>query len=314
MATDLNENSTHEDIQAAVKEIVENRQGEDATPESDAQKIAEERDQPAGHVDEEPTNEDTTQEGETSGEGQEWIDDDLLAEAAAYGVGDDEVAEFTSREEFDRAMKFMSKSALDAGRKALADGESQPRDPETQRFMKKEPESKEDTPKEGGYEVALDPDVYDEGIIKEFTQLRDHYESRLSALESHLLDAAASEQEQRFDAAIDALKHTSLFGKTGNETPKEVQRREAVLEAVNAQMASLDAQGRSGDFEFWVGVMAKGLFADEFNKKAVKARTKQVASQSKGRMSSGGGKPTDPPETRREKFRRLHEEMERAGS
>jgi hypothetical protein len=121
----------------------------------------------------------------------EWLTDDVKAEAAAYGIEESELADFASREELDRALRLFDKTALEAGRKAMAESDSAPVRDEKGKFVKKETVTvpKEETPKDGRYQVSLSPDLYDEEIIGEFTRMRDHYESRLEVLESHFAEA-----------------------------------------------------------------------------------------------------------------------------
>lgn len=315
MPIELTESSTHEDIQAAVDQAIKQQQGE---PEkSDAQAIAEERDKPVvpETAETDSGSEDTADVGEEAGP-QEWLDDTLKAEVAAYGISEEELADFTSREELERALRFTTRKALDIGRKAL---EGEPVRDEQGRFMKKEsePEVKEAPADEGQYEVTLS-DFWDEDcktdLQREFARLHDRYESRLASLEERFQETAARAEEQRFDAAIDSLGYPALFGRTGSENEKQLKCRVAVHEALAAQMQTLRDQGREGDYDFWVGVLAKGLFADDFTKKELKARTKKVSKQSNSRTGDGSTKGADPVESLRDEMRRRYKELEDAGS
>lgn len=306
MATELTADSSHEDITAAVDEIIQSRQGET----SDAQKIAEERDKPVGDtsVETDSDSADTAEDGEDSG--QEWLDDDLKAELATYGINEKELGDFASREDLERAMRLFDKTALEAGRKAMAEGETPTRD-DKGRFQKKdEPEPE---PKEGQYEIQLDKDIYDEDLVNELTRMRDHYETRLGALEQRLAQQDAKADEQLFDGIVDTLGHGDLFGTTGKENAKQLQRRQDLHVAVKAQQIGLKVMGRDVDLDkSLVDRVVRMVFAEDIGKKELKARTSKVFKQHNSKMGGGATRPSDPAESLREEMRRLHKELEGA--
>ena len=314
--TELTQESTHEDIQQFVDQIVEDRHSdEQKEPEGkgDSQAIAEDRDEPVTEQPADKGSDDTADDGEETGkpESHEWLDDKLRAEIAAYGLSDEEVADFTSREELHRAMRLFDKNALEAGRKEMADseGESTDRDEKGQ-FTKKEPESTTDAT----YEVSLDTDVYDDDLVNEFTRMRDHYESRVAALEAKFAETEARAEEQRFDSLVDSLGHSDLFGKSGNEKPKELERRKDLFIAAKAQQIGLERMGRPADFdESLINRVAKMVFADELGKKDLKARTRKVSKQSNGRMGGSATKAHDSAEPLRDEMRRLYKELDDVG-
>lgn len=309
MATELADKATHEEIQEFVDNIVEDRK-EEETPEpkdkGDSQKIAEERDEPTGDMTAETDSgsEDTADKGEETGdsEDQAWLDDTLKAEVAAYGIDEKEIADFTSREEVERALRFFDKSALEAGRKAMADKES-----------KTEPESKstEEKSTEGKHEITLDEDVYDEGLVAELTKMSNYYESRFAELEARVLDSDAKAEEQQCDSIIDSLGHADLFGKTGKETKAELQRRQDLVIAAKAQQIGLQTLGRQTDLdESLFKRVARMVFADELGKKELKARTRKMSKQSNGRTGGSATKVSDPLESARDIARRRYKELD----
>lgn len=324
---ELTETSSHDEIQSFVDEITEARAGD--PPKTDAE-IAN------GHADNFKT-EDTTAapdkgdetaaatkaEGEEKAEGRDWFDDDLKAEVAAYGVDENELADFTSREEVQRALRFFDKSALEAGRKAMAESEATPKDPtrdEKGRFVPKgetetKPEGKPDG--KGGYEIKLDKNVYDEPIVEEFTRLRDHYESRLEKLQSFVetiearfQEADAKAEEQQFDSLVDSLGHADLFGKTNHENAKQLERRKDLHVQVKAMMNGLASLGRPTEMsDALINRVAKMVFSEEFSKKDLKSRTSKIQKQSNGRMGGGATRPTEPSESARDEAERLYREL-----
>lgn len=306
MAIELADNATHEDITSAVDAIIEDRKG-------DAQLIAEERDKPVTDTSAEETDagsDDTASDGEDAEVKSDWLDDDLKAEIAAYGIDEKELSDFTSREEVERALRFFDKSALEAGRKALAegDGETPTRD-ETGKFAKKDEPVAE--AKDGQYEISLDKDIYDDDLVNELTRMRDHYETRLGALEARLAQADATTLEQTFDTYIDAIGFPELFGKTGKESPKELKRREDVMVDCLAQREGMKLFGRTVEIDQSLVLRtARARHAEEFSKKDLKSRTRKISQQSNGRMGGGATRPSGPAETLRDEMRRLHKELE----
>lgn len=317
---ELTAESTHDEITQAVDQIVEDRKGGD-TPEdkSDSQKIVEERDE-TSVAETDSGSESTADKGEETGDSdadqaQDWLDDGLKTEIAAYGIDEKELADFTSREEVERALRFFDRSALEAGRKAMAesDKETGKARNEQGRFAKKEPE-KEGEPKEGQYEITLDKDTYDEDLVGEFTQMRDHYESRIAALEARFAESDGRAEEQRFDSLVDSLGHTDLFGKSGKEKAEELQRREDLFVAVKAQQIGLQQLGRPTDLDgSLVNRVARMVFAEDLGKKDLKTRTRKISKQSNNRMGGSATKAHDFTEPLKDEMRRLYKELDEAG-
>lgn len=300
MAIDITSESTHEDIESAVDSIIEDRKGDGAL-------IAEERDKPVGdltaedNAGEEP---DSAPEGEDTGQ-ESWLDDDLKAEIAAYGISEEELADFTSREELERAMRLFDKTALEAGRKA------QPKRDETGKFQKADEEEVE-TPT-SAYEIKLDRDLYDEDLVNELTSMRDHYESRVAALERRQAENDAKAESQLFDGIVDGLGHADLFGTSGKESPKQLERRQSLYEAAKAQVIGMKVMGRDVQMDqSLVQRVARMAFAEDLSKKDLKAATRKITKQSNGRMGGGATRPSDPAESVREEFRRRYKELEGA--
>lgn len=259
-----------------------------------------------------------TDDGEESGNAEEsieWLTDEVKAEAATYGIDESELADFASREELDRAFRLFDKSAIEAGRKALAEGEKEgtTRNEKGQFVKQEKPKAdppKEETPRNGRYEVSLSKDIYDEEIISEFTRMRDHYESRLEVLESHFAEASAVSKERRFDSLVDSLGHADLFGATDKETAEEKQRREDLFVEVETYLAGRKTLGRPAELnESIVNRIAKSLFADEIRKKEIKQRTQKISRQSNGRMGGSPTKPLKPSDDPRDRADRLYQEM-----
>ena len=323
-------------VEEVVNEVAAERAGEKPAKD-DAQIVAEQStaNKPKDETPtaEKPSGDDDTVEVDDQGEGEEtgdvapsWLDDGLKAEVAAYGIGESELADFASREELERALRLFDKSALEAGRKALAESDGKEKKPDVEettgrvrgedgKFL-----PKDGKPKEDKYEVSLDPEEFDDRLVGELAKMRDHYESRLEAyesrfstLESRFLQADAKAEEERFDNLVDALGHADLFGKTGSEGPKELQRRQDLIVAVKAQQIGLERLGRPTELnESLVNRVARMVFAEDLAKKDLKQRTRKISKQSSSRQGGGATRPQDPREDPRAEADRLYRELERA--
>jgi|688.fasta_scaffold04177_34 hypothetical protein len=247
----------------------------------------------------------------------EWVDDDVKTEVAAYGISESDLSDFASREELDRALRLLDKTALEVGRKATVEGDSDKSRNDKGQFVKKEEpkpsSSEESSPKSGRYEISLSKDIYDDEIVNEFTRMRDHYESRLEQLESHFMQVSASEEERQFDSYVDSLGHSDLFGKTGSESEKELERRRDLHVAVKAQLIGLERLGRPSELnDKLISRVANMVFADELSKKRLKQQTQKISRQSQLRQGGSPTKPLPPRDNARDEADRLYRELERA--
>ena len=317
--TDLNENMSSEEIAAyaesLVNEITEERSGE---RKSDAEIVV---DTSADVVADEPVDEPVddvaaADDGEGSGDSTvpEWLTDEVKAEVAAYGIDESDLSDFTSREELDRVLRLLDKKALESGREALAEGQTRN---DKGQFVKTaddatgEPE--EAAPQESRYEVSLSKDLYDEEIVSEFSRMKDYYESRLNALESRFTEVNAQAEEQKFDTYVDSLGHADLFGKTGKESQKELDRRKDLMVAVKAQMIGLEKLGRPAELtDQLVARVANMVFSDELSKKRLKQQTSKISRQSNLRQGGSPTKPTPVRDDPREEADRLYKELSRS--
>ena len=328
--TTMEELKTTEEIQAyaeeVVKEVEADRAGEQK---SDAQITSEHANNTPSKAT--PSDDDTPAEtnsgsddtaevedqgDDTGNEEASWLDDELKAEATAYGIDESELSDFASREELERVFKLFDKSALDAGRKELAKEGSTETEEGQARNEKGQFEKKEDPkdePKGSKYEVQLDTELYDEGIVEEFARMRDHYESRLEFLESKFAESEAIAKERHFDSLVDQLGHEDLFGKTDKETGEEKKRRTDLLVEAETYLRGREALGRPTELtQALLNRIARSLFAEELGKKELKQRTRKISRQSKGRQGGGATRPQDPREDPRDEFDRLYRELERA--
>jgi hypothetical protein len=321
---ELNENMTSEDLAAyaetVAKEVQAERQG---SRKSDAEVVVDTAEDDNTHAKEKSGSNSAEDEvqGEDASEkprAPKWVDSKVKAEVAAYGIDESDLQDFASREELDRVLRLLDKKAFEAGRKAIADDEEGATRNEKGQFAKKQEPAQDDqeppAKKDGNrYEVSLSKDLYDDEIVDEFSRMRDYYESRLEALESRFADVSAKSEEERFDSFVDSLGYGDLFGKTGSESEKELERRRDLHVAVKAQLIGLERLGRPAELtDQLVGRVAKMVFADELGKKLLKQQTQKISRQSQLRQGGSPTKPLPPRDDPRDEADRLYRELERA--
>lgn len=330
MTVELNEESTKEDIDAAVDQIIADRAGEGGNGEGDSPNGENspngDNDSPTDGeqlgngkaVTEREENTADTDDKSGSEDGDEKTADwrkEAVADVAAYGLGEEDIAEFQSREELDRALKLYDRQ-MDSERKKVRDSEGEDKGGKDQESSEKPKKGDAD----GKFEIRLDKDVYDDELVEEFTRMRDHYESqiasmdeRFAALEERFAEADAQVAEERFDRAVDDLGFAKLFGKTGEESKTELERRQQLFEHVQVEQEVMARLGREVDYGSLVTRVARALFPDDWEKKLIQNHTRKISRQTDKRQGGGATRPTDPPQTVREEMRQYYKELEQSG-
>lgn len=310
----LADDATKEDIDKAVDQIMADKAGE--PDQSDSERVASDSDKPVTQRDTDPPKDEIG--GSDSGEEEEaaeesdsdWLTKDLRAEATALGIDEEELAEFTSREELERSLRILDRSMAE-DRKAVAEE----RKKESEKPSKEPTEdSAKETSSEGKYEVGLDKDVFEDALVDEFARLSDYYESRLSALEQRLGDADTAAAEERFDRSVDDLGFASFFGTTGKESDTEMDRRKELFEHVQIEQEVLERRGRRiGDYNALVERVARALFPDEYEKKTIKNHTRKLSRQSDRRQGGSATRATEPGTSWLDEVQQHYRELENAG-
>jgi hypothetical protein len=311
---ELNENMTSEEIasyaDAVAKEVEQERAGEQK---SDAQIVADTSSATETSADDNSSSaasvDDVSEESGSELSLPKWVNDKVKAEVAAYGLDDADLAEFSTREELDRALRLFDKKALELGRKAVAEKEKTTDRNEKGQFVKQEEPKKVD----GRYEVSLSKDIYDGEIISEFERMRDHYEPLLQEMRAALDEVRAVKEVQEFDSFVDAMGHADLFGKTGKETEKELQRRADLEIAVSAHIIGMQQQGRPVvRSKELVERVANMVYAEDLMKKKLKQQTQKVSKMSNLRLGGSSVKPLPPSDDPRTEADRLYAELSRS--
>ena len=319
--TEINQDTSSEEIKiyadSIAEEVSAERQGETKTDAQIINDVASIETSAENNASSEAAEvEDQSEKSSNKPSSPKWINDDVKAEVAAYGISESDLSDFASREEFNRALRLLDKTALEAGRKATVETEASKTRDDKGQFVKKEEakpsNSEEASPKSGRYEITLSKDDYDDGIVDEFTRMRDHYESRIEKLESLSMQVNANEEERQYDSYVDSLGHSDLFGKTGSESQQELERRRDLHVAVKAQLIGLERLGRPAELNSkLIDRVANMVFADELSKKRLKQHTQKISRQSNGRLGGSPTKPLQAQDTSRDEAERYYKELER---
>ena len=151
---------------------------------------------------------------------------------------------------FDRTLieRFQSKETEDVGKQ-----------PERREQKPPQKEDQEDVP-------DLDPDVYDEDLVK-----RDAYhKQRIDALEAKVEELLGERQgtfDKRFDSMVDELGHEELFGKGDSPSKDKQANRDKLFKAYGAICNVYDVDPADCDPQ-WVHRALAAMFPSEVAKQA----------------------------------------------
>lgn len=229
-----------------------------------------------------------------------WIDDGVKQLGAAFGMADEDLADFKSREEFDRAARVFARRALEAGK-----APNQPATPEVK------PESKTETEKPVD---EFDPDAwkaegYDEKTIKLVKSHREamerlaKQEEAIAAIHQQAAEVDRNRYLNFFHTSVDSLE-PELFGrsvdKDGRVTPldaKANENRAKLWEAVHTIQAGIETRAaQSGKapvippFAELLNSAKQLVFANELRQMNESKRSNAIREQAKTRRPAAAHK------------------------
>jgi hypothetical protein len=320
---ELKDDATREDVDAMVKEFMEERRESSKTVEDDSRKKDTSKQTTAG--DDDSADDDAAKPSTADGEGsaekpeddkqaQAWLTDEVRAELPRW-IADEDLSEFSSREELDRALGLMDRAALKAGREAGRKGdEDQGADdagPKTRgqddKFVKQQRKEPDADHAPAPFEIDLDLSEFDEDLGKKvkgaLTGFRDHYEGRMKALDERFTTVETENQariaeamEARFDAIVDSLEHADLFGHSGQESEKQLEDRRKLFDEHHVYLTGLKALGRDARMDqASVSRVLRMTFAEHISKQEQKNLTQRITKQSSLRMGVGAERPAEQP-------------------
>jgi len=332
---EIKDDATREDVNAMVKEFMDERAEltgkkpeAETTGQTDSSKqtnTGDDRDaagSDAAAGDERTGGEDSDEKDEKGGHdgaagSEDWLTDEIRAELPRW-ITDEELSEFSSRDELDRALGLIDRAALRSGREAGEGGdEDQDSGDAGQRGRERDQKrgqdgkfhkQREDQDAKTAfkpYEIDLDLSEFDDDLGSKvkgaLTGLRDHYEERMTALDERFAAVEDSSQsirmaavEAQFDAIVDSLGHADLFGQSGDETEKQLGARRTLFDEYNVYLTGLKTLGREGRMDkASVARVLRMVFADHISKQEQKNLTKRITKQSNMRMGVGAERPAE---------------------
>ena len=247
-----------------------------------------------------------------SGEKAEsWIDADVKATAALFGVDDSDLAEFTNRADFERSLRFATKSLSDSGRAAIEAARpkapaapvapvapvapQQPAAPTVSKFADKFTGDK------------YEPEVVE--MAKALDELREQFTAKTLTDAQRQQQQAQSEQDRFYDAfdgaldSLDAERFGKAFDDTGKYTPVAKEAHEARQKVLDmADLIAAGARQRNRPLPP-LPVLTKlaydAVYGKENATRAAEAAKKEVigkvAARSRQRMGGGQRTPTPAP-------------------
>ena len=228
--------------------------------------------------------------------GDDWLTPEVTEQAAAYGLSPEDLGEFQSRAELDRALRIIDRKAFEAGKTAAKPADATPAAPapasasqvadalatlESLTFDENELAAT-DAPK------ILDAFKTVAAELKELRQFR-------SSLQADRAKAAFESIKSEFANSVDSLGHTELFGKPGARTKEQQANLEKAFNEGHLPHArGLIAQGRQvAPTPTFAKAAVNLLFGDQIVNNAKQEQLSRLRKQSARR--TGGGTTKIPP-------------------
>jgi len=305
MAIDeLTDEMTHEEVQALAKKLVSEPDINDE-PEPEPEKSGPPtHETPAGSAGDEPApaKGDEPAPVEPSG----WIDDDVRGLVSAFGLTEEDVSLFTGRDELERALTLLDSRArkhVDAelGRETQPpppQATAHPAHPDRRAdgtFLPADQRRAAQEAVQEDFRLQLDPELHGQDLVEQLGKLQEHYGARIKTLADRLAAQERVEQEraeqafvQVFDATVDSLGQTDLFGQTGKETREQMANRVRLFEEFQVRQAIHGRQGRQVSLNKpFLDYISRAAFAEHFFKQQHKQLTQRVMAQAGKRMDVG---------------------------
>ena len=232
---------------------------------------------------------------------------DIRELVESLGLSDEDLGQFSDADDFGRHVSIFDRQLRKTGEDALLKA-SQPR--ENVEPAPEKPEEKEAVlrdekgrfVKRESYKPALDKEEFDGDLVAEFEKMSEHYESRITELESIVLGNHQSILQERnerfmnqFDSYVDKLGNEDLFGKSSDIKPDtdEWTNRSKLFDAMGQLMAGMNEKGMKDSMS---SSLVKRAFSQEFpdalTKEQSQTRKKQAKAQSKKKLGGGNAKPS----------------------
>lgn len=245
-------------------------------------------------------------ENKANGEGDDdevdekadWLDQDTRDLANTMGLTDEDLSEFGSRAELDRALRIIDRKAFEAGKAQQQPAKSIEK-PSDQQVGQQKTEQQTDDPFADLTQYKLG-DQFDEDASKPFNTfvdtavatLRD-LQNRLSRFEQQNQQRAVEEVRRQAIDSLHSLGNTELFGKPGQKPTKEQAANiEKAIDAHFTHARGLLATGRqAAPTPAFLKAAVHLAFGDQLSQQQQKQLTEKLRKQSSRRTGGAAAKP-----------------------
>lgn len=261
---------------------------------------------------------DTT--GDEGDEGADWLDQDTRDFATTIGLTSDELDEFESREELERALRIIDRKAFEAGKASTAAADKPASEPTPKPAAKPADASKDDPWADvSRFKLPTGEGEFDEAAARPFNEFVDVAGETIRALRQELAGIRqhrASEDAQRIRSeavkSIHSLGHADLFGKPGEKlTAEQTANLEKALDAHFTHARGLIASGRNvAPTPAFLKAAVNSAFGDQIQKTEQRRMVDRMRKQSARRTGGSTGKGIAPPAaTNKPKWEQVREKV-----
>lgn len=236
--------------------------------------------------------------GEDQGDDSEttdWLDQETHDLATAMGLTDEDLSDFGSREELDRALRIIDRKAFEAGKKPLIPA-AQPEKPAAAPQAAKKPVTIFDDLSQ----FKVDENVFDPDAVKPINTFVEaaaatikDLQTRLARFEQQSASAQVENLRSKALESLHSLGHVELFGKPG-ERPTEAQLAN-IHKAIDAHFVhakGLLAAGKKPEpTPAFLKAAVYLAFGDEITKQQQQRLTDKLRKQSARRTGGSSAKP-----------------------
>ena len=237
-----NEEKANEDLVAKVAKRLDKGQEANETPAEDETKPGEGEEEKPSEKDDEPSE----------------LSKKLQTRAEDVGFSEELTQTLHQSGQLEETLAAVDRTLIDRFSKTesqpKADEDSKRRDKPSQ----KEPKDQEDLPE-------LDPEIYGE----EHIQRDAHQQGRIDALESQLAEVLQGTFVEKFDAMVDDLGHTDLFGKGASVSGDKQANRDTLFNAYQGLCQASGVDPKRCDPE-WGDRAVSAMFTKEVIKQSQK--------------------------------------------
>lgn len=227
----------------------------------------------------------------------EWLDEETRDLASAMGLSDDDLSEFGSKKELERALRLLDRKAFEAGKAAAKPAGEKPQFDGARGASNGHTSTTDVLADLSRFKLG---DQWDEEAAKPVnafidaatTTIRD-LQTRIDAFEQSETRRAAEDVRSRALQALHSLGHADLFGKPGEKPTREQQTNiDKAIDAHYTHARGLIASGRSvAPTPAFLKAAVQLAFGDQLTKQTERQVVERLRKQSSRRTGGGAGKP-----------------------